>query len=156
MTRVIVLDTSPVGLLVRSQKVPIAAQCRQWLRSLLDQGEWVVVPAIADYEVRRELERLNASAALRRLDALTAGMEYIDLSTAMLRSAAGLWGALQREGRPTADPHALDGDVILVAQALSLATPSMPALVATTNVGHLRRMIAAEEWQTIISERDEA
>lgn len=154
MTRIIVLDTGPVGLLVRSRQVPIANQCARWLRELLDHGERVVLPAIAEYEVRRELVRLNAHGALRRLDGLALSMEYLDLTAVMLRRAAQLWGDLRQEGRPTADPHALDGDVILAAQALSLASPTTPALVATTNVGHLRRMIAAEEWQTIQPEQD--
>lgn len=154
MTRIIVLDTGPLGLLVRSRQVPIADECARWLRGLLDYGERVVLPAIAEYEVRRELVRLNAHSALRRLDVLASSMEYVDLTAVMLRQAAQLWGDLRREGRPTADPHALDGDVILAAQALSLASSMAPALVATTNVGHLRRMIAAEEWQTIQPERD--
>lgn len=154
MTRIIVLDTGPVGLLVRSRRVPLADQCARWLRELLDHGERVVLPAIADYEVRRELARLNAQGALRRLDALASSMEYVDLTTVMLRRAAQLWGDLRREGRPTADPHALDGDVILAAQALALASPMTPVLVATTNVGHLRRMIDAEEWQMLQPEQD--
>lgn len=154
MTRIIVLDAGPLGLLVRSRQVPIADQCNRWLRALLDHGERVVLPAIAEYEVRRELVRLNASGALRRLNALANGMEYLALTTPMLRTAAQLWGDLRREGRPTADPHALDGDVILAAQALSLASPALPALIATTNVGHLRRMIAAEEWSAILPRAD--
>jgi predicted nucleic acid-binding protein len=154
MTRVIVLDAGPLGLLVRSRQIPIADQCAHWLRDLLDHGERVVLPAIAEYEVRRELVRLNASGAISRLDALANGMDYLALTTPMFRAAAQLWGDLRREGRPTADPQALDGDVILAAQARSLITPAISVLVATTNVGHLRRMIAAETWSTIIPEPD--
>ncbi len=154
MTRVIVLDTGPLGLLVRSRQVPIADQCARWLRTLLDHGERVVLPAIAEYEVRRELLRLNASGALRRLDALANGMEYLHLDTPTLRAAAQLWADLRRDGRPTADPHALDGDVILATQARSLATPVISVLVATTNVGHLRRLVAAELWTAITPEAD--
>jgi predicted nucleic acid-binding protein len=149
VSRVIVLDAGPLGLLVRSRQVPIAAQCAQWLRELLAGGERVVVPAIAEYEVRRELVRLRASGALRRLDALVHGMEYLELTTPVMRRAAQLWGDLRRSGRPTADPHALDGDVILAAQALSLEDSVLQVLVATTNVGHLRRMVAAELWTNI-------
>lgn len=154
MTRVIVLDAGPLGLLVRSRQVPIADQCARWLRALLDHGERVVLPAIAEYEVRRELLRLNATGALRRLDALANGMEYLHLDTPMLRAAAQLWADLRRDGRPTADPHALDGDVILAAQAYTLAAAATPVLVATTNVGHLQRMIAAEIWTAITPEPD--
>jgi predicted nucleic acid-binding protein len=149
MSRIIVLDAGPLGLLVRSRQVLVADQCAQWLRELLTAGERVVIPEIADYEVRRELVRLNATSALRRLDDLATRLEYISLTTAAMRHAASLWGDLRRTGQPTADPHALDGDVILVAQALELAGHDETALIATTNVGHLRRMIAAEIWPAI-------
>jgi hypothetical protein len=45
---------------------------------------------------------------------------FIPLTTAHLETAAQLWGQSRRSGLPTADPLALDGDGILVAQALSL------------------------------------
>ncbi len=32
MSRIIVLDAGPLGLLVRSRRVPIADQCAEWLR----------------------------------------------------------------------------------------------------------------------------
>ncbi|MBI1296638.1 hypothetical protein GC175_16915 [bacterium] len=37
-----------------------------------------------------------------------------------------------------------NGDVILAAQAVTLSTPSF--VIATTNVGHLRRFAPAELW----------
>lgn len=46
---------------------------------------------IADYEVRRELLRANKARGLERLDLLKQTLEYLPLSTAMLR-AAQLWG----------------------------------------------------------------
>ena len=149
MNRIIILDTGPLGLLTRSHHVPIASQCVQWLRELLVAGERVIVLEIADYEVRRELVRLNAASALRRLDILVTQMEYAALTTATMRSAAQLWGQLRRQGQPTADPHALDGDVILAAQSLSLVTAGESVLVATTNVGHLSRLVPADLWTNI-------
>lgn len=148
MSRVIVLDAGPLGLLTRSRSVQIANQCAQWLRDLLVAGERVIIPEIADYEVRRELVRLNASGALRRLDTLVAEMEYVALTTGAMRLAAQLWGAIRQQGQPTADPHALDGDVILAAQALSLLTDGT-VIVATTNVGHLSRLAPADVWTNI-------
>lgn len=41
----------------------------------------------------------------------------------------------------------IDGDMILVAQAMTLASPDV--VIATTNVGHLSRFIAAEFWPNI-------
>jgi hypothetical protein len=149
VSRIIVLDAGPLGLLTRSRRVPIAAHCAQWLRTLLVAGERVVIAEIADYEVRRELIRLNAAGGLRRLDTLVAQMEYAGLTTAAMRLAAQLWGNVRRQGQPTADPHALDGDVILAAQALSLPSSGESVIVATTNVGHLSRLVSADLWSNI-------
>jgi predicted nucleic acid-binding protein len=104
---------------------------------------------ITDYEVRRELLRLHASAALRRLDLLCGQLEYIEITTLAMRRAAELWAQVRQQGQPTADPHALDGDVILAAQALLAAGPSDTIVVATTNVGHLSRLVPAQRWQEI-------
>jgi hypothetical protein len=75
----------------------------------------VLLPEIADNEVRRELLRLKVHAALRRLDALHNETVYFPLTTAMMRHAAELWAQMRQAGIPTADPQALDGDVILAA-----------------------------------------
>lgn len=46
-------------------------------------------------------------------------------------------------------PDALDGDVILAAQALLVANEGNEVIIATTNVGHLSRFVDAREWQDI-------
>lgn len=51
---------------------------------------------------------------------------------------------------PTADPRALDGDVILAAQASLLLSQGDEVVVATTNVGHLAQFIDAREWGLIV------
>jgi hypothetical protein len=48
------------------------------------------------------------------------------------------------QDRPTADPQALDCDVILAAQALA-----MGATVVTDNVGHLALFVEAKSWRDI-------
>ena len=54
MTRAILLDTGPLGLLTSPPgRKGNAAVCARWLRSLLAAGARVVVPEIADYELRR-------------------------------------------------------------------------------------------------------
>jgi predicted nucleic acid-binding protein len=150
MSQLIFLDAGPIGLLTRSPRVPEAQQCADWLRNLLVDGAHVVVPEIADYEVRRELLRLRASAALRRLDSLGERLEYLPLTTNTMRRAAELWAQVRQQGQPTADPHALDGDVILAAQILLAAAPGDSVVVATTNVGHLSRLVPAQRWQEIV------
>ncbi len=58
--------------------------------------------------------------------------------------AAGFWAEARRLGRPTADSKALDGDVILAAQAAQAN-----AVIATENVGHLSLFVEAARWRDI-------
>jgi hypothetical protein len=121
----------------------------EWLRTLLDSGATVLVPEIADYELRRELIRANRVKGIARLDALEQRLGYIPLSTAVMRKAAEFWADARNRGIPTADDKALDGDVILAAQAAAFVhSPDRP-VIATTNVAHLALFADAQEWQTI-------
>jgi hypothetical protein len=106
----------------------------------------VILPEIADYEVRRELIRIRSSYALANLDALGSRLDYLPLSTYVMKLAAELWAHARKSGQPTASDPALDGDVILAAQARSLA---VAVIVATTNPGHLVRFVPAELWTNI-------
>ncbi|WP_343217810.1 hypothetical protein [Halotia branconii] len=63
--------------------------------------------------------------------------------------AAELWAEARKTGQPTADAKALDGDVILSAQARLLGSKVAEVIVATTNVAHLARFITASDWQSI-------
>ena len=106
----------------------------------------MLVPEIADYEVRRELLRANKSRGVAKLDALASSVGYLPLTTAAVRKAAELWAEARQQGHPTASDQSLDADVLLAAQALTLGSE---VVIATTNVGHLSRFVAAEEWHTI-------
>jgi predicted nucleic acid-binding protein len=96
----------------------------------------VLVPEIADYEVRRELLRANKVRGLARHDALAARLEYLPLTTAAMRQAAVFGAQACQQGRPTADDKALDGDVILAAQAMTLGATDV--VIATTPAQRLR------------------
>ena len=109
----------------------------------------MLIPEIADYELRRELLRAEKIEGLRRLDALVEALEYIPLTTAMMRQAAAFWAETRKQGRPTADDKALDGDVILAAQVVLAATANDEGIVATENVGHLARFVPAYVWWDI-------
>ena len=108
----------------------------------------MLVPEIADYEVRRELIRIQSRHGLANLDAICARLEYLPLSTDAMRLAAELWARARQTGQPTAADPALDGDVILAAQSIVLNTP---VIVATTNLGHLTRFVTVELWSNIAS-----
>lgn len=102
------------------------------------------VPEIADYEVRRELLRAGKVKGLSRLDVIKNSVGYLPLTTSIMLKAAELWAEARRRGMPTADPKALDCDVILAAQALEFG-----GVVATENVGHLSRFVDARPWRSI-------
>jgi predicted nucleic acid-binding protein len=87
---------------------------------------------------------------LERLDALASLLQYLPLSTAAMRQAAVLWAKARQQGKPTAGDKALDGDVILAGQAITLNASDV--LIATTNVGHLSRFTPSELWQKIRSD----
>ena len=110
-----------------------------------------MVPAIADYEVRRELERVGRRQGLAQLDVFNAARadRYLPLSDKALQLAAQLWAQARNAGVPTADPKELDCDVLIAAQALTLGVPTADLVIATTNVGHLARFVPAALWANI-------
>ncbi|HYX23140.1 MAG TPA: nuclease [Thermoanaerobaculia bacterium] len=147
MSRTIVLDAGPLGLVTNPKISPQSLACAQWLQALVASGARVILPELSDYEVRRELLRAQKLKGIERLDALMGLVEYLPLSTAAMRQAAVLWAKALQQGQPTAGDKALDGDVILAGQALTLEAPDV--VIATTNVGHLSRFVPAELWQNI-------
>lgn len=147
MSRVVLLDAGPLGLVTNPQRSRQSLACAHWLQALVTQGLRVIVPEIADYEVRRELLRAKKERGLTRLDALASRLEYLPLTTAAMRQAAVFWAQARQQGQPTADDKALDGDVILAAQATMVGVTDV--VIATTNVGHLSRFAPAALWPDI-------
>ncbi len=144
---VIMLDSGPLGMLAHRGGPAEVDQCKAWLEGVLIRGERVIMPEICDYEVRRELLRLGATYSLGRLNALTERLEYLPITSSIMREAAAIWAQARGKGRPTADRHALDGDAILAAQARSLAPAGV--VVATTNVAHLAPLVPAMVWSNM-------
>jgi len=97
--------------------------------------------------VRRELILANKLTGIQGLDELKAILTYLPITTSVMLKAAELWAQARRTGRLTADPKALDGDVILAAQAMSVMGEGNEVVIATTNVGHLSQFIDAREWR---------
>lgn len=149
MSRLVVLDSGPLGMVTNPKAQGIPLNCQLWLKTLLRRGERVAIPEIADYEVRRELLRAGLLRSLRRLDSLKQNLEYIPIQTDTMLLAAELWAEARQTGQPTADAKALDGDMILSAQARLLCNETTEVIVATTNVAHLSRFITALDWQSI-------
>ena len=139
------LDTGPLGLLAHDRpahRLPI----QTWLLEQLAAGATIYLSEIADYEVRHELTRLVQSgnlpaSRLDRLDQLDRVFAYLPASTAAWRRAATLWATTRSQGKPTADPAALDADVLIAAQALEVQ-----ATVVTCNPKHLKSMVPIHSW----------
>jgi predicted nucleic acid-binding protein len=103
--------------------------CKRWPQSHVAQGLRIIVPEIADYELRRELLRANRQRGLLNLDALIQRVEYLPLTTAAMRQAAQFWARARQQGQPTAGDKNIDADVIWAAQAITLGEPNF--IVAT-------------------------
>ena len=149
---VIILDTFPASSVAKRPGLilSLSDKCRQWVEDCEEAGHTVLVPAICYYEARRELEQRQAVAQMLRLRAYClSSKRYIPLTTIHLEEAARLWGEARRAGLPTAASQALDGDVILAAQTLSLGISPQEYVVATTNVGHLTKFVSCDEWTNI-------
>jgi predicted nucleic acid-binding protein len=147
VSQVVLLDTGPLGLVTNPRRSQQSVACAQWPQALVTHGLRVIVPEIADYEVRRELLRAKKERGLARLDAIASRLEYLPLTTAAMRQAAVFWAQARQQGQPTADEKALDGDVILAAQAITIGVGDV--VIATTNVGHLSRFAPAALWPDI-------
>ncbi|MEQ8221536.1 MAG: PIN domain-containing protein [Candidatus Eremiobacterota bacterium] len=141
MSKPVVLDSGPLGKLAHPR---VNKDIKLWFETLLKNGAIVIIPEIADYEVRRSLLHENLLKSIERLNELKKILLYLPINTDAILKAAELWAEARKIGKPTGDPHALDGDVILAAQALQVN-----GLVATENVGHLSLFIEAKPWNEI-------
>jgi predicted nucleic acid-binding protein len=154
MARLVFLDASPLWLACQKRSNPLAEGCRAWLRVLASGGAEVLIPEVADYEVRRELLRLGAQgrAALGRLEGLKATLVYVPITTPAMLHAAALWAHLRQRGRTTADNQALDADAVLAGQVLTATSPGDVASIAAVNLRHLNWFpgIDARLWSTIL------
>jgi predicted nucleic acid-binding protein len=143
MTEIIMLDASPLGKLAHPTPKP---DIMLWYRSHLKLRSRIIVPEIADYEVRRSLLLAGRQESVDLLDNLKATLVYQPITTAAMLKAAELWADARRRGKPTADPKELDADVILAAMAIETG-----AIIATENVGHLSRYVTAKHWSAIVA-----
>jgi predicted nucleic acid-binding protein len=147
VSRVVLLDAGPLGLVTNPRLSPLSVACTEWLQTLVRRRARILLPEIADYEIRRELLRAGKVKGIERLDALGSLLEYLPLTTAAMRHAASFWAQARQQGQPTAGDKTIDGDMILAGQAAALGEVDL--IIATTNVGHLGRFAPADLWQEI-------
>lgn len=149
---ILLLDTNILGQLCHpsNQKNQRASN---WLQAVLDDKveHRVIVPEICDYELRRKLLHLIARAqstqrSIDRLDTFRRQLEFLPLDSNTMLKAAEFWCQARLGGQPTASNDALDGDVILAAQAAAVG-----GTVVTTNQKHLRRFVPASDLDELYS-----
>ncbi len=149
MSMIVLLDAGPLGMITNPKSSPENELCKNWLASLAYKGAEVVIPEIADYEVRRELLRAGREKGISRLDALKRILAYAPITTSAMPKAAELWAAARGMGRQSADDVSLDADMILAAQAAALVRAGDETVIATTNVRHLVLFARALIWREI-------
>jgi predicted nucleic acid-binding protein len=143
----VLLDTNVLGILCHKDRGQ-RARAESLLASIQQSASRpleLIVPELADFELRRKLLHIGSTWSLAQLDRLTTDLDYLPITTAIMRDAARLWADARRQGLPTAPPQGLDGDAILAAQALSVQ-----GRVATTNRGHLAAFgVAVEDFREL-------
>lgn len=156
MARIIAFDAGPTGLACGRPDKPEVAAILDWMRRAAGKGRtMIVLPEVVDYEVRRNLLSIeHGGGSVRRLDELVRPgglLIYLPINTAAMRRAARLWSEARRGGYSTAGEKAIDGDVILAAQALEYIGEGDRLIVATGNETDLSRYVGgrAKPWGAI-------
>ena len=158
MARLIILDAGPLNDAAGSLGRRLSDDCRVWLAARVSDGATIVIPEIADYEVRRgflhllmkRAPQVTMLANIQRLDELKVVHRYEPITTAAMLLAAELWARAKFQGIPTAPPEALGADTILVAMAWGLVDQGHDVTIATGDKDITRFPdIDARHWTTI-------
>ena len=149
---ILLLDTGILGQLCHPSSKQ-NGRAADWLRAVLDDRieHRVIVPEICDYELRRKLLHMIARGqstqrSIDRLGAFRRQLEFLPIDSSVMLKAAEFWCQARLDGQPTASNEALDGDVILAAQAAAVN-----GTVVTTNLKHLRRFVPASDLDDLYS-----
>jgi hypothetical protein len=149
MSKIILLDSGPLGLVSNPNAKPANVACSLWAEDQVAKGALVLVPEICDYEVRRELLRAGKKQGIASLDSAKVQFGYLPLTTPAMLKAAEFWAQARWMGKPTSHDLRLDADVILAAQAAMLIAEGHDVTIATDNVAHLSLFVPAARWQDI-------
>src|SRR6266849_6520999 len=109
MSLTLVLDTGPLGKVSNPKSSAENDAAAAWLQDHLRVGTRIIVPEIANYELRRELILGNKTRGLQKLDSLIAMLEYLPITTEAIYEAARCWADARKRGMSTAHEHSIDG-----------------------------------------------
>ena len=145
------LDAGPLGILTNPKLPDETLRALQWVLDMEAAGHRFLVPAVADYEVRRELIRAGKANGIAALNAFNTAQpgRFISMTDSALLLGANLWAQARNAGTPTAHPRDLDGDVLIAAQALDTGLPLAEIVIATVNVSHISLFAPAAFWSNI-------
>jgi hypothetical protein len=111
MRKIIGLDTTPLGIVTNPKKPKITQTAVEWVADLERAGHKIIVPAIADFELRRELVRAGNVDGVASLDTFNQVLpdRYLPLTDSALKRGADLWAQARNRGVLPADPKELNG-----------------------------------------------
>lgn len=85
-----------------ARPTPLSKACERWATTAQAAGCRIVVPEIADYEVRRELIRAGKRKSIALLNLAAHQFDYLPITTPSMHFAAELWAQARGAGQPTA------------------------------------------------------
>ncbi|NJM61815.1 MAG: type II toxin-antitoxin system VapC family toxin [Oscillatoriales cyanobacterium RU_3_3] len=156
---IVLLDSNILALLVEpddeklSDEEKLAKesyQCTKWFYQLLSKGAYVTSSDLCDYEIRRELIRIN-SKSVRELDKLRDVIEFQKVTFAVLEKAAALWAEARDRSQSNKVKENIDVDCILAAHwcLLKEEYPARQVIIATKNIKDFQRVAECSIWQNI-------
>lgn len=149
---IILLDSGPVGLLVHPNTANTSVTaCRNWAETLVEAGHRFALPGVIEYELKRELIRIQSRQSLNSLAEIARDFDYLPITRNVLDLAAAFWAQARQANHPAAENTRLDIDMILAGHAaqVAAATPGQTVIVATTNTRHFTGLVDAQDWQMI-------
>lgn len=119
-----------------------------WYRSLTATDVVVVVPEVADYEVRRELILARLELSLARLAAVRAAARFEPITSEIMLAAARIW-AEAKSHRAAHGGEGATGWRRHPPRHRSNARKGRAVMIATTNVRYLAQFADARLWSEI-------
>ncbi|MGB0564709.1 MAG: hypothetical protein ACPGVO_23365 [Spirulinaceae cyanobacterium] len=125
-------------------------QCIEWFYRLASKGASLRSSDLCDYEVRRELVRIN-STSIEILDELRDYIEFETVTPIVLQVAAQIWAERRGVGQPNTALENIDIDCILAAHwtVLKRQSPGRQVIIATKNIQDFQQMADCAPWQDI-------
>jgi predicted nucleic acid-binding protein len=136
MSLTVFLDAGPLSLITNPKSTSETVSAAQWVIAMRTAGHRFVVPAIADYEVRRERIGAGKLRSVIKLDTFNAASpdRFLSVTDSALILAAQFWAQSRNAGATIADPKELNADVLIAAQAIHTGIARDSFVIATSNL----------------------